>query len=163
MTTMIISNMHPRGFAFGITEDGEQVFIPPFLAKGAGVQTGDTVKAQVTINPQQSQRQSTPYIAVKIESSQVEEPDEITEQELSKEAKRKSLDDEVYYAICVDSYISTSELAKGLGIDSKTVGNSALRLYNAGKIAKADVYNRVGQSRSTMTLWAESAEDFLET
>lgn len=160
MTTMIISNMHPRGFAFGITEDGEQVFIPPFLAKGAGVQTGDTVKAQVTINPQQSQRQSTPYIAVKIESNDDSKADEI---ELSKEELRSKTDSDVYDAICVGSYISTSELAKDLGIDSKTVGNSALRLYNAGKIAKADVYNRVGQSRSSMTLWAESADDFLET
>ena len=160
MTTMIISNMHPRGFAFGITEDGEQVFIPPFLAKGAGVQTGDTVKAQVTINPQQSQRQLTPYIAVRIEGHDDSQSGEI---EPSKEETRNRLDRDVYDAICVGSYISTSELAKDLGIDSKTVGNSALRLYNAGKIAKADVYNRVGQSRSSMTLWAESADDFLET
>ena len=111
MTTMIISNMHPRGFAFGITEDGEQVFIPPFLAKGAGVQTGDTVKAQVTINPQQSQRQSTPYIAVKIESHDDSQSEEI---ELSKEELRNKIDRDVYDAICVGSYISTSELAKDL-------------------------------------------------
>ena len=163
MTTMIISNMHPRGFAFGITDNGEQVFIPPFLAKGAGVQTGDTVEAQITINPQQSQRASTPYIAVKINSPQAEQPDETTDLELSKEAMRNKIDGEVHQAICAGSYISTSELAKDLGLDSKTVGNSALRLFNAGKIAKADVYNRVGQSRSSMTLWAETADDFLET
>ena len=161
MTTMIISNMHPRGFAFGITDEGEQVFIPPFIAKGSGIQTGDTVEAQLTVNPMKEQRISTPLIAVKIESSAVPSPKPHTE--ISKEEARINLDDEVYYAIASGSYISTSELAKDLGLDSKTVGNSAIRLYHAGRIAKADVYNRVGQSRSTMTLWAESAEDFLET
>ena len=158
---MIISNMHPRGFAFGITDEGEQVFIPPFIAKGSGIQTGDTVEAQLTVNPMKDQRTSTPLIAVKIESSAVLSPKPHTE--ISKEEARMNLDDDVYQAIASGSYISTSELAKDLGLDSKTVGNSALRLFNAGKIAKADVYNRVGQSRSTMTLWAETADNFIET
>lgn len=158
MTKIVISNMHPRGFAFGITEDGDQVFIPPFLAKGSGLQTGDTAQAQLTINPQQSQRNTTPYIAVKIEHNNDRTIDETKP---SKEEARTELDDKVYREIVSRSYVSTSELAKDLGIDSKTVGNSALRLYNGGKIAKADVYNRVGQARSTMTLWAETAEYFI--
>ena len=163
MTTMIISNVHPRGFAFGITENGEQVFIPPFLSNGAKLQAGDTVEAQLTINPQQSQRELTPYLAVKIEGSNAKYVEEEISTETSKEEASIEMRDEVIYNLIRESdYMTSAELAEHSGFDSKTVGNSALRLFNAGKIAKADVYNRVGQARASFTLWAENANKFVE-
>jgi hypothetical protein len=163
MTTMIISNVHPRGFAFGITENGEQVFIPPFLSKGAKLQAGDTVEAKLTINPQQRQRELTPYLAVKIEGSNTEYvEEEISTETPEEEVSIEMRDEAIFNLIRESDYMTSAELAEHSGFDSKTVGNSALRLFNAGRIAKADVYNRVGQARASFTLWAENANKFVD-
>jgi hypothetical protein len=58
--------------------------------------------------------------------------------------------------------MTTFEITEGSGFDAKTAGNSANRLFNRGRIAKADVYNRIGQSRSSFVLWAENANKFVE-
>ena len=71
-------------------------------------------------------------------------------------------DEAVYEYICDNSYVTSGELGQHIGTNARTAANSAMRLFNAGRIAKADVYNRVGQQRSTMTLWATSAADFVE-
>jgi hypothetical protein len=70
-------------------------------------------------------------------------------------------DELVYGFICDGPYATTAEISRCTGLDHKTAGNSALRLFNSGLIAKADVYNRVGQQRSSVTLWADSAASFL--
>ena len=57
---------------------------------------------------------------------------------------------------------TTAELADYFELDHKTAGNAAQRLFNSGKIAKADVFNRVGQQRPTMILWASAAKTFIE-
>lgn len=168
MTPIIISHAHARGYAFAIVKDtGEQVFIPPHVFDGSGLQTGSDAFAVTAINPNEEQRALTKLVAVKVQPMQatMQEPEEVGEAEASSHDAKPSvsdLDATTYDLICEGQYMTTAELAEHLDVDTKTAGNSAYRLYNSGKIAKADVYARVGQSRPSFILWAKNAADFLE-
>ena len=170
MQTILITNYHPDGYGFALTEAGEQIFIPPYARDGVDLERGKRYQAVLIENHKEHQRERTPYMAVSVlvdEPTVTPEPAEVatpaapatpSAEELSIEAR----DEVIYNLICDGDYTTSAELAEYSGFDSKTAGNSALRLFNAGRIAKADVYNRVGQSRSSFTLWAESASKFVE-
>ena len=166
MQTILITNYHPDGFAFALTEAGEQIFIPPYAIDGAELQRGKRYQAVLVDNHKEHQRERTPYMAVSVlvgEPTAKPEPAEAAtpatpEEEVSIEAR----DEVIYNLICDGAYTTTSELAEYLDVDTRTAGNSAYRLFNSGKIAKADVYARVGQSRPSFILWAKNAADFLE-
>ncbi len=166
--TILITNAHPDGFAFALNEAGEQIFIPPYAIDGAELQRGKRYQAVLIENHKEHQRERTPWMAVSVigdtpaptpapaaEPEPVEGPYEtpLTAQEL---------DEAVHELICESSYITTGELAGHLDVTTTTAGNSATRLFNAGKISKADVYAKVGQSRPSFILWASKASDFLE-
>lgn len=152
-----ISNAHERGFAFAITEDGDQVFIPPHVADNHSLTAGVSLAAQLAINPNENQRSNTRFVAVRLRPD--EEPKEV---ELEATIGIAALDEKTLTAIRHSYFVSTAQIAKALGVDTQTAGNSAHRLFKAGKIAKADVHGRVGQSRPSFILWADQASDFLE-
>jgi hypothetical protein len=52
-------------------------------------------------------------------------------------------------------------VAAELKTDTSLAHNALLRLFNQGKIAKADVYGSGGQSRPSFCLWASSAKAFV--
>jgi len=149
-----ISNVHERGFAFAITDIGEQVFIPPHAAKDHDLEVGARMTALVAINPSEHQREQTPFLAILLKAGGEARPEKPT--------SVSSLDDKALNVIKEAFYVTTAQIAETLGVDTRTAGNSANRLFNAGKIAKADVYGKVGQSRPSFILWAEDASDFLE-
>ena len=166
MQSILITNYHPDGFAFALTEAGEQIFIPPYAIDGAELQRGKRYQAVLVDNHKEHQRERTPYMAVSVLAdgpAVTSEPAEtVAPDPQAEDISIEDRDELIYNLICDYYYTTSTELAKDSGLDSKTVGNSALRLFNAGRIAKADVYNRVGQSRSSFTLWAESASKFVE-
>ncbi len=162
--TILITNHHPDGFAFALNEAGEQIFIPPYAIDGAELQRGKHYQAVLIENHKEHQRERTPWMAVSVigdtpapaaEPEPVRGPYEtpLTVQEL---------DEAVHELICESSYTTSGELAEHLDVTTTTAGNSAMRLFNAGKISKADVYAKVGQSRPSFILWASKASDFLE-
>ena len=164
--TILITNHHPDGFGFALNEAGEQVFIPPYAIDGAELQRGKRYQAVLIENHKEHQRERTPWMAVSVlvtehvfKSAPAPAAAPAAPAEMESVSER---DEVIYNLICDGDYTTSSELAEYSGFDSKTAGNSALRLFNAGRIAKADVYNRVGQSRSSFTLWAESASKFVE-
>ena len=159
-TSITITNMHPRGFAFGVTDDGGQIFIPPHIATEHTIDGGDKIEALLTINPSASQRERTPWLAVRLypDGEDAPAPFEIAVPIVHIEDR----DEAIYKLLSEGAYMTTGELAEHSGFDPKTAGNSANRLFNAGRIAKADVYNRVGQARASFTLWAEKASNFVE-
>ena len=165
MQEILITNSHPDGFAFALNEAGEQIFIPPYAIDGAELQRGKRYQAVLIENHKEHQRERTPWMAVSVlgdTPALVAEPapaEPVAPSEMESVSER---DEVIYNLICDGDYTTSAELAEYSGFDSKTAGNSALRLFNAGRIAKADVYNRVGQSRSSFTLWAESASKFVE-
>jgi hypothetical protein len=162
-----ISNTHERGFAFAIADNGDQMFIPPHVADGHDLQRGNTITAQAAINPSEVQRANTKWVALNLtperpattEVQPVAEPE--VEVQPTETLSIEQRDELVYGFICDGPYATTAEISRCTGLDHKTAGNSALRLFNSGLIAKADVYNRVGQQRSSVTLWADSAASFL--
>ena len=154
-----ISNIHERGFAFGVSEQSaEQCFIPPHVLDGSGAQRGDTVTVQVVVNPNEKQRENTRWCAINI----MRGGDTERKGEPAPVRNMAALDAEVLDYICAEGYVSSGDIAFALEVDAKTAGNSAYRLFNAGKIAKADVYSKVGLQRPSFILWAETAASFME-
>ena len=163
MKTILITNYHPDGFAFALTEACEQIFIPPYAIDGVELERGKRYQAVLVENHKAHQREHTPWMAVSVlvnEPTVTPEPAEaVTPNE---EPRIEDRDEAIFNLICESDYMTSAELAEHSGLDSKTASNSANRLYIAGRIAKADVYNRVGQVRASFTLWAESASKFVE-
>jgi hypothetical protein len=170
MQEILITNSHPDGFAFALTEAGEQIFIPPYAIDGAELQRGKRYQAVLIENHKEHQRERTPWMAVSVlvtEHALKPAPAPAAEPEpvggpYETPLTAEELDEAVHELICESSYITTGELAGHLNVTTTTAGNSAMRLFNAGKISKADVYAKVGQSRPSFILWASKASDFLE-
>ena len=169
---MIISNVHPRGFAFGVRpETGEQVFIPPYVALTQEIQAGMRVKGMLVPNPKGVEDDLTPWQCIEIIIDDGKTESETLLSNLMNEAIEKEKvvvpvapDSAVLQVIlnATGSYVTTTEISEELGLEHRTTGNAANRLFNDGKIARAEVHNRVGQQRATVILWAASASCFIE-
>ena len=186
MNKIIITNAHAHGFAFACdTETQGQVFIPVHIAEGFDLSPGDEVEAVLVPNYQDKSDRGTPWQAVKLQrpadivqitskehltewyESVAEAPEEkFCEKSIidkSQTLNNESLDADIEGFIQrVGGYHTTAELADYFDVNHKTAGNAAMRIFNAGKIAKAEVFNRVGQQRATIVLWAASAKTFIE-
>lgn len=157
---LTITNVHERNFAFGVSDIGEQCFIPPHVLDGSGATRGSTVTAQVVTNPNEKQRENTRWCAIMLTLHT--EKDDVQPEPKERTRSMQELDEEVLDYIHYETYVSSGDIASELGVDTTTAGNSAYRLFNAGKIAKADVYAKVGQARPSFILWAKNAQTFVE-
>jgi hypothetical protein len=167
-TTIIITNSHHNGFAFAWdAKSNEQVYIPVHVAAGHNISAGDSIEATLVPNFSDKSREGTPWQAVKLHleattpkpkpAPKIAEPtpDQIVR-------ARDELDAHVLEFISACDYATTSEIASAVGVEPKTAGNSAQRHYNSGRIARADVYHRTGQSRPSFVLYAANAQNFVD-
>ena len=158
-------NIISTGSAFGIrTDTGEQAFIPSAVVKASKIQEGETANA--TIAPNRHSNEATPWFVIRINRDQPQhqpQHEPVTYAAAREPAAQvKTIDDRALETLKdADGYMSTSEIAADLGTDSTIAHNALLRLFNQGKIAKADVYGSGGQSRPSFCLWASSAQIFL--
>lgn len=159
MQEIFITNYHPDGFAFALTKAGEPIFIPPYAIDGTELQRGKRYQAVLIENRKEHQRERTPWMAVSVF---VDTPAPVAEPEPAEMESVSERDEVIFKLICDGDYTTSAELAEYSGMDVKTASNSAHRLFNAGRIAKAEVHNRVGQARASFMLWAESASKFVE-
>lgn len=164
MNKIIITNAHAHGFAFACdTETQGQVFIPVHIAEGFDLAPGDEIEAVLVPNYQDKSDKGTPWQAVKLQRDIVSEVCEKVPLDKTQTLNQESLDADIAsFILSAGGYYTTAELADYFEINHKTAGNVAMRLFNAGKIAKADVFNRVGQQRPTIILWAAAAKTFIE-
>lgn len=168
MNQIIITNAHPHGFCFACdVESRDQVFIPVHIAEGHNLKPGDYIDAVLVPNYQDKSDRGTPWQAVKLHrDSALEVPNnQVCEEVLLDKLQtlnQEELDVEVLRLIMSGGYHTTAEISDYVDVDHKTVGNSAMRHFSAGRISKAEVFNRVGQQRPTMILWAASAKSFIE-
>ena len=168
MQNILVTNHHPDGFAFALTEAGEQIFIPPYAIDGVQLERGKRYQAVLISNHKEHERDRTPYMAVSVIATEhaVKSDDEpaapATSATSATSDNQDKRDELVYALICGGSYMTTREIAEYSDLDAKTASNSANRLFNAGRIAKAEIYNRVGQARPSFVLWAENANEFVE-
>ena len=170
MTQITITNVHERGFAFAVTETGEQTFIPPHTAAMvAGLAAGDTTAAVLVPNPRQDGDATTPtpWLAVKLIDSAGPEPapqpvPEPAPEDTTPTPSAYRIDDRAYAALETVAYASNNDIASMLGEDIKAVSNAMQRLFNAGRISRSEVHHRVGQQRPSFLLYAIAASDFVE-
>jgi hypothetical protein len=141
------------GAAFGVRMDtGEEAFIPTTLVESVGLHEGETVDAVLVPNTRKGA--TTEWFAVRLLRDERPSP--------PPPAPALSIDDRAYSTIKIsDGYLTTAEMAELLGTDTTIAHNALLRLFNQGKIAKADVYGSGGQSRPSFCLWASSAKAFV--
>lgn len=151
-------NIISTGSAFAIrTDTGEQAFIPSAVVKASKLQEGETAYAMLA--PNKHANETTPWFVIRVNRDNTtvnDEPAQIFT------IPTQTIDDRALRAIKeTDGYVTTAEIAADLGTDSTIAHNALLRLFNQGKIAKADVYGSGGQSRPSFCLWASSAQIFL--
>lgn len=158
---LTLTNIHERGFAFGVNEEtAEQCFIPPHVLDGTDANRGDSVMAQVVPNPNERQRENTRWCAINLmKAERSAKPEAVPEVRQKTPAE---LDEDVFECICAEPYVSSGDIALDLGVNVTTASNSANRLFNSGRISKADVYAKAGQQRPSFILWTESASNFME-
>ena len=153
-------NIISTGCAFGIRIDtGEQVFIPSSVVRATQIEEGETAFAAIA--PNKHKNEATPWFCIRI--NRIAAPVTPTSAHTAEPTPPvKTIDDRALSIILdADGYMTTAEVAADLGTDSSLAHNALLRLFNQGKIAKADVYGAGGQSRPSFCLWAESAQAFV--
>jgi len=152
-TTIFCKSIIPSGSAFGIRIDtGDSVFIPSAVTESTCLREGEIVEAVLV--PNKGRTSTTEWFAVQVSRTEEQEP--------PKPKSAMTIDDRAYSTIKIsDGYLTTAEMAELLNTDSTIAHNALLRLFNQGKIAKADVYGSGGQSRPSFCLWAVSAKTFV--
>ena len=148
--TIFCKSIIKTGSAFGVrTDTGEQVFLSPAVVRGSRLYEGEVV--DVIVVPNAHRDATTEWFGIRVCRDNNEAPKPVM-----------TIDDRAYSTIKIsDGYLTTAEMAELLGTDTTIAHNALLRLFNQGKIAKADVYGSGGQSRPSFCLWAVSAKTFV--
>ena len=162
-----VVNIIESGSGFAeIAESGDSVFIPASVVNGAQLQIGEQVNAVLVPNMNEL-RAKTPWRAVRVPRAGVELPPLPENLTGHDPVSGQSLDQRCYDTLEEASsegdisYMTTAEVAAELNVDKKMVGNALQRLFNAGRISRAEVYHRVGQARPSFILWALQSKDYL--
>lgn len=162
-TTIIITGKIDTGTAFGVClTTGEKVFIPAAVARPFDLVINSECEAIVFENVPEK-REIIPLKAIKLFGEQVaadEQGDDVTDAEVPRVKSAEELDIEAFKVLGTVEFASTSEMAEMLGTSTTTAGNSLQRLFNAGRISRAEVYHRVGQQRPSFVMYAMNASDF---
>ena len=162
---VMIESVSDSGSAFGSTDVGESVFFNKRLVEKVELDIGDIVDANVIPN-YEDKRHSIPWRAVRVSPQKDQTFAEVSPaRETAEESRARSASDidlEVMSLMSDPdvSYWTTIDLADAADTDTKVIGNACLRLFNKGRIAKADVHARHSQERASFCLWARNAEQF---
>ena len=163
MENLTITNAHHNGFAFGVTESAEHIYIPIYAREGlTGLEPGKKYKAILVPNHAVEQRDRTPWVCVKLLEIDAEAKPEPLPKAKPVEVDIATRDEAVFKVISEGDYLTSAELADAAGLDVTTATNSAWRLHEAGRVARADVHARGGQKRASFALWALTARKFTD-
>jgi len=143
-----IVNVLPTGTAFAVTTDGSGVYIPQAVAGAAGVKLGEQTNAKLVKNSRDPNGR-TPWLAIYLEP-----------QGGMDEAVRKSTTEDIL-DLLNEGYMSTTEVAEEVGIDSQSANAILNALHTEGKIVKAAVYAKPNQQRASLLLWARDLTGFM--
>tara|TARA_R110002096_G_scaffold95477_1_gene214004 strand:- start:97 stop:618 length:522 start_codon:yes stop_codon:yes gene_type:complete len=168
--TIIITNSHPHGFCFACdTISNEQVFVPIHVAEGYTLQPGDKIKALLVPNFADKSARGTPWQAVRLYSGKDVPIDQVSDGLISANeiadatlAGLRVNDNKILEFIRGGGYYSSQEVAAYFDTDKEHLFEPFLnRLFEHGKIVKAAVMSQ-GDHNPLLTLWAESADKFIE-
>jgi hypothetical protein len=152
--------IHPTGFGFGArTDTGEQVYLPQSVTVGARVTEGEVFKATLIVNTHPNNN-STPWVAIRVHRDKAPA---VTPEAAAPAPVREPIDDRVLRHLEDLGFASTSEIAEEFvaEMDVHQTHNVLLRLFNAGRVIKADVFSRPGQERASFCLWAKDLSAFM--
>ena len=162
--TVAITHKLPTETSFGMdVETGEQVFIPAHIVIKSKVDIGDVIECVLLPNAGDKSG-TTPYQVFKLAdpTPQAVEPFKLVEPIA---ANNDEIDEAIIDWLALNFFAKTSEVFEALpdlNTTEKQIGNRLLALFNAGVIAKADVFAAGGQSRASFCLWATDADSFTE-
>jgi hypothetical protein len=145
--------VHEAGFAFGArTDNGEQVYIPPGVVRGAGVKEDEVVNCAMIVNTHPNSDQ-TPWCVIRVNRNTAHEP---------VAQPTETIDERVLQLVREQGMLTTAEVAQEFPerLNAISAHNLMLRLFDAGKLAKADVYARPDQGRASFCLWATDVKVF---
>lgn len=139
------------GFAIETKEPFRSVFLPQKVTSISKVRMGDVVHAIVVPNAYDRDGR-TPLMALMARFLSHDMPASVENNDVT---------DRVMNALA-DGYLSTSELASELGMDSQMVSHILAQMFADGMIVKAEIHQRPNQKRASMLLWATDVNKFLE-
>jgi hypothetical protein len=154
---LFCTNVLSTHTAFAIRSDnGEQVFIPSYVAQAANLQPTDTVIAHVVPNTHHPEK--TPWFAIRVDREVG-----VTLSSQPAPQPEKTIDDRI--AEYIDGqplYATTAEVAEEFSIDTTLAGNALIRLFRQGRVVRAEVHSRPEQQRASFCLWAKDTARFVE-
>lgn len=155
--------VHPAGFGFGARVDtGEQVYLPQSVTVGAGVSEGEVVMCSLIVNTHPNNT-TTPWVAIRVDrGAGTSVPSQPAPAPIAYVAQPDPLEDRVLRLVEEVGMITTSEVVAEFSdeLDSQSGFALLLRLFTAGKLAKADSYARPDQGRASFCMWAVGVKVF---
>lgn len=162
---VVIETLSYAGSAFGVNAQGEQVFINARIVEKCGLEEGMEVVARVLPN-YEDKRNTIPWRAMRVDQEPMDgepaAPSPAPALVVSPQDLAALNDEKIYNYIDDGGYCTTADISEALEMDSRTVNNSCNRLFNGGRIAKAEVFSGPNQQRASFLLWARSAKHFVE-
>lgn len=149
---VLIEDISERGSAFATTKEGEAVFIPARFVENLALQPMEVVHAMLLPN-YPDHRDKKPWRAISIKRIEDQGPKPVT-----KVAAR--LEDRILSLMESGEVFSNTDLSEDLEEDIGVVGNATAKLFNDGKIVKAEVFRKPGQTRPSFLLYAINIEAF---
>jgi len=154
------------GSAFGATNEGEPVFINKRIVTAVGIEHGDKLKVHVLPN-YEDKRDEVPWRALKatIQGSIFEdvsdEPEDEPELEPVPEPEPQvTMSDRIIDLLSESGPMRSSTIAEHLEIDSSDVSSMCRGLNKLGKVAAAEIYGDLNNSRPSHIVWAYDINDF---
>lgn len=145
------------GSAFGVTKEGEGVFINTRIVNAMKIRGGDHLKAYVLPN-YEDKRDKIKYRAIRVDvvGSMFEEQDTPT----ASPGAPKNLSKQILELLEINGPLRTSVLARLTNSDTGEIGVICQGLFASGKIAMAEVFSEPNQKRSSHRVWGLTINEF---
>jgi hypothetical protein len=150
------------GSAFGATNEGEPVFINKRIVTAVGIEHGDKLKVHCLPN-YEDKRDEVPWRALKatIQGSIFEDISDEPEDEPAPEPEPQvTMSDRIMDLLMESGPMRSSTIAEHLEIDSADVSSMCRGLNKLGKVAAAEIYKDLNNSRPSHIVWAYDINDY---
>ena len=144
--SVTIVNVLPTGNGFGMTGNGDQVYIPHNVMSASKAQMGHEMFAKL-VNNDRDPAGRTPWMAIYLSATP---PASVS----------RDLSTEVINALA-EGYMTTKEVAEELGIDVAEANTVLNNMFANGQLVKASVHAKPNQMRASFLLWAKDINQFL--
>jgi len=149
METVIITNQLPTDTSFGVTLNGEQVFIPPMVTRELDLKMGE--KRELMLVPNHVQPERTPWCAIAV-PVEAEKTGDLIDEVSDILVAGGIWTNATMYAEIYEGHADTQSK------EYKDVGNALARLHTGGKIARAAIKLRPEQEKASAVLYAKDVQ-----